>query len=73
MQFNHLFWNSAQLYGQVLSNILKSFQIAQDKAARLALHGSFHAEVCRMHTELPWLTVETRIKSYFFHEKVSFE
>ena len=41
---------------------LRKLQIAQNRAARVALHCSFRASVREMHIKLSWLTVEAKVK-----------
>ena len=54
---------------------LSKLQIAQNKAARLALHCSIRTNVQSMHKKLSWLTVERRLKSslLMFFRNVMFE
>ena len=66
---------------------MKKLQIAQNRAARLVLNCSFRTNVCEMHKQLSWLTVEVKLKysllmfmhkamwnntPHFFHEQILF-
>ena len=40
---------------------IKKFQLAQNRAARLALQCTFKTNVMKMHNSLSWLTVEAKV------------
>ncbi len=50
------------IWSSVAKKDMWKLQIAQNKAARLALNCSVHTNVLNMHRNLSWLPVENRLK-----------
>ena len=51
------------IWSKAAKKDLNKLQIAQNKAARLALHCSIRTNVQAMHKKLSWLTVKSRLKT----------